>query len=434
MTRIVRSAVALVVLVAVGAGSVLLVRMANGDYSGAYHLTGMFPRAGEGLQPGSEVVFRGVQVGRVSTISLVDSRAQVSVLIQPTFRVPASATATIRPVNLFGAEEMSLTTPDGDADNGPYLAPGSSFAHAYMSAEIGDLFDAATPLLNQVNTVNLSNVISELAEASNGEGPRIAASIQEGSKLARFLDSTLQAQLNALASFARLSAVLAPDASAINGISQQANIALPEFNRNVADYQRLLESLTPFANQLATILTDLHPDIATILASGDNVARVLTAQQANIGQVIQGAYLYADKLGHASGTDVLPDGSTFGYFNTFILFADVNQLVCSLITPGGTGMSFLEPLQQALAGAGSAFNCSSQLASFNAAQAAPTAPAATTPPTPPTQAAAAPNPTSSSAAQGLTNQVYGILGKPSSPVSASGSIGGYINSLLGGGS
>jgi virulence factor Mce-like protein len=426
MTRIVRSSVALVVLVALGVGSVLLVRMANGDYSGAYHLTGMFPRAGEGLQPGSEVVFRGVQVGRVSTISLVDSQAKVSVLIQPSFRVPTSATATIRPVNLFGAEEMSLTTPGGNADNGPYLSPGASFVHADMSSEIGDLFAAATPLLNQVNTVNLANVISELAQASNGEGPRIAASIQAGSKLAGFLDNTLQAQLTALASFARFSAVLAPDASAINGISQQENIALPVFNRDVADYQHLLESLTPFANQLATILTDYHPDIATILASGDNVARVLTAQQANIGQVIQGAYQYADKLGHASGTDVLPDGSTFGYFNTFILFADVNQLVCSLIAPSGTGLSFLEPLQQALAGAGSAFNCSSQLAAFNAAQATPTAAAA--------PAVVAPNPTSSSAAQGLANQAYGILGKPSSPSSTSGSIGGYVKSLLGGGS
>jgi virulence factor Mce-like protein len=426
MTRILRGGVALVVLIALGVGSVLLVRMANGDYSGAYHLTGMFPRAGEGLQPGSEVVFRGVQVGRVSTISLVDSQAKVSVLIQPSFRVPASATATIRPVNLFGAEEMSLTTPGGNADNGPYLSPGSSFVHADMSSEIGDLFAAATPLLNQVNTVNLANVISERPPATHGEGPRIASAIQEGSKLAGFLDSTLQAQLNALASFARFSAVLAPDASAINGISQQENIALPEFNKNVADYQRLLESLTPFANQLATILTDYHPDIATILASGDNVARVLTAQQANIGQVIQGAYQYADKLGHASGTDVLPDGSTFGYFNTFVLFADVNQLVCSLIAPSGTGLSFLEPLQQALAGAGSAFNCSSQLAAFNAAQATPTAAAAPT--------AAAPNPISSSAAQGLANQVYGILGKPSSPSSASGSIGGYVHSLLGGGS
>ncbi len=122
--RVVRSGVALIVLVALVVGAVLLVRMANGDYSGDYHLTGMFPRAGEGLQPGSEVVFRGVQVGRVSTISLVGSQAEVSVLIQPSFRVPATATATIRPVNLFGAEEMSLTTPGGNADGGPYLAPG----------------------------------------------------------------------------------------------------------------------------------------------------------------------------------------------------------------------------------------------------------------------------------------------------------------------
>ena len=90
MTRGLRALVALIALVALGVGSVFLVRMANGDYSGAYHLTGMFPRAGEGLQPGSEVVFRGVQVGRVSTISLAGSRAEVSVLIQPAFHVPAS--------------------------------------------------------------------------------------------------------------------------------------------------------------------------------------------------------------------------------------------------------------------------------------------------------------------------------------------------------
>ena len=46
----------------------------------------------------------------------------------------------------------------------------------------------------------------------------------------------------------------------------------------------------------------------------------------------------------------------------------MNKLVCNLLAPARPGMSFLEPLQQALAGAGSRFNCSSQLASFNAAQ------------------------------------------------------------------
>ena len=100
--------------------------------------------------------------------------------------------------------------------------------------------------------------------------------------------------------------------------------------------------------------------------------------------------------------------------------------MCSLIAPTGTGLSFLEPLQQALAGAGSAFNCSTQLSAFNAAQSAPTTAAA-----PP---ATEPNPATSSAAQGLANQAYGILGKPSAPSSSSPSIGGYIHSLLGAGS
>ena len=51
-------------LVVLVVGTVTLVRMANGDFAGDYKLSGTFPRAGEGLHPGSPVVFRGVQVGR----------------------------------------------------------------------------------------------------------------------------------------------------------------------------------------------------------------------------------------------------------------------------------------------------------------------------------------------------------------------------------
>ena len=96
----------------------------------------------------------------------------------------------------------------------------------------------------------------------------------------------------------------------------------------------------------------------------------MLAQQDEIGQVVNGAYHYFQKIAEgASGLNHLPDGSTYAYFNTFILFSDVNSLVCNLIAPPTGGMSFLQPIQQALAGAGSAFNCSSQLAAFNAIQA-----------------------------------------------------------------
>ncbi|HVX23238.1 MAG TPA: MCE family protein [Acidimicrobiales bacterium] len=438
MRRGLRALVAAVVVAVAAVGAVVAVRAANGDYSGAYALTGYFPRAGEGLQPGSEVVFRGVQVGRVSTISLSGTRAKVTLLVQPDFRVPAAARATIEPVNLFGAEQVSLTSPHDNADAGPYLSPGATLAHAATSDELGDLFAAATPLLDRVNTVNLADVIGELAQAAAGEGPRIARSIDAGAHLATYLDDTLAAQLRALDSFARFTAAIAGDGTAINGLSAQENVALPAFNQAAADYRSLLANLDSFSAELARLLTDYHPDIAALLANGDNVARVLTAQQAEVGQVVRGAYQYAEKIGRGGSRDTLPDGSKFAYFNTFILFTDVNTLVCDLLAPAQPGLSFLEPVQQALVGAASPFNCSSQLAAFAAAQAttaqATAAPATTAPVAPATTPAATPStsPTGAAtrAAQTLATQAYGLLGRPST--STPRSVGGYVQSLLGG--
>jgi virulence factor Mce-like protein len=422
MKRLVRIVVSLAVLFGLVFGTVSLVRLANGDFAGDYKVSGTFPRAGEGLNPGSAVVFRGVQVGRVSTISLQDNLAHITMLIEPSFQVPRSATATVQPVNLFGAEQVSISTPDKNSDAGPYLAAGDSFAHAQSSDELGDLFAAATPLLNKIDTTNLSTVLGELAQASQGEGPKIAASISAGTQLAGLLDRTLNAQILALQSFARFT----PAAGDLNNLNAQINAALPSFNAEETDYENLLNTLIPFSNRLAALLSTYHPDIATILESGDNVSRVLLAQQDAIGQVINGAYHYFQKIAQgAAGLNKLPDGSTYAYFNTFILFSDVNSLVCNLIAPPTGGMSFLQPIQQALAGAGSAFNCSSELSTFNALQSA-AAPAATPAPQPTAAATSG----ASSAGAAAANQAYGIVGQPDQ--STPSTVGGLITQLLGG--
>ena len=426
MRRLLNVVVSLVILFGLVFGTVELVRLANGDFAGDYKLNGTFPRDGEGLHPGSAVVFRGVQVGRVSTISLYQNQAQVTLLIEPSFKVPATSTATIQPVNLFGAEQVSISSPHGNSDAGPYLAPGATFPHAQSSDELGDLFAAATPLLNQIDTNQLSTFLGELAQASQGEGPKIAAGINAGTQLAGLLDRTLNAQILALDSFAKFTNALAPAAGDLNNLNAQINAGLPGFNAEEADYQNLINTLIPFSDRLASLLATYHPDIATILTSGDNVSRVLLAQQDNIGQVINGAYHYFQKIAEGtSGLNKLPDGSTYGYFNTFILFNDVNSLICNLIAPPTGGMSYLEPLQQALAGAGSAFNCSSQLSSFASLQGNSATPSVVTPPngTSPTSAA-------NSAGSAAANQVYGIIGQPDT--SKPTTLGGILNQLLGG--
>jgi virulence factor Mce-like protein len=423
MRRLNRIVVSLVVLAVLVGATVTLIRAANGDFSGDYKLSGLFTKAGEGLPPGSEVVFRGVQIGRVSGASLSGDQAKVTVLIYPTFNVPRDATATIQPINLFGADEVSLTTPDHDSDDGPYLGPHGEFTHTANADELGDLFAAATPLLNKIDTNDLSTVLGELGQASQGEGPSIARSIRAGTQLAGELNSTLNAQEIALDSFAKFTQAMAPLGNSLNEVSNEVNAALPAFNSEEADYEKLLHAVVPFANDLASLLSTYRPDIDTILTAGDNVSRVLLAQQSNIGQVVRGAYDYFQTIAEgAASLQKLPDGSTYAYFNTFILFSDVNALVCGLLAPTAPGLSFLQPIQQALTGAGSAFNCSTQMAAFNQAQGTPALANAT--PASPTAAA-------NSAGQAAANQVYGIVGTPDT--SSSSGLGGFISTLLGGG-
>ncbi|HUY63600.1 MAG TPA: MCE family protein [Acidimicrobiales bacterium] len=396
---------------------VVIIKASDGAFSGQYALTGMFTSTGEGLHAGSAVTYRGVQVGRVTSITLVDRQAKVAMAIEPSFKVPGDATATVKPINVFGADDVMIDFPPGDSSSA--LAGGASIAHTAVSPELGDLFAAADPLLQQIDAPDLTTIVSNLAQASVGEGPTIAASISEGVKLADLLDRTLPAQLNALDSLAGFSAALAPTASSLNVIAQAANQGLPAFNQAAPAYKKLLQTLAPFAEDLAQFLSAYHPDIATLLAAGDNVARVLLVQQQDIGQVIEGLSVYLTKFAGATNSlETLPDGSHFGYFHTFIMLSDINSLVCSLIAPAQSGLSFLAPLQQALSGAGTPLNCSSQIAAFDAAQNGGRSTSAT-------QA-------TSQAASALSTQTYQGLASPQPP--SQGGLGGLIDSLLGAGS
>ncbi|HLX88122.1 MAG TPA: MCE family protein [Acidimicrobiales bacterium] len=411
---------AVVVAAAVAvAGVTVIVKAADGAFTGQYALSGFFPASGEGLHTGSAVTYRGVQVGRVTTVALQNGRAHIAMAVNPDFSVPADATATIRPINVFGADDVVFDFPAGD--HSATLAHGATLAHTAVSPELGDLFAAADPLLARIDAPDLSTVVSNLAQASDGEGPTIAASIDEGVKLADLLDRTLPAQLSALDSFSGFASALAPTAQSLNAIAAASNQGLPAFNAAAGSYRKLLSALTPFAENLAQFLATYHPDITTLLSAGDNVARVLLVRQQDIGNVIQGLAVYLTRFANSyDPAEVLPDGSHFGYFHTFILLSDINDMICSLIAPAQPGLSFLAPLQQALSGAGTPLNCAGQISAFDAAQrgVVPAVPAGTT---------------TTQAGQQLNTQMYQGLASPQpAPTPAPGGLGGLIQGLLGG--
>lgn len=375
-------------------------------FSTAYPLSATFPHLGQNVHPGSEVDYRGVQVGKIKDWSLVDRQVKVRFSINPGFKVPADATATLLPQSVFGSEIMSLDFPNGQT--GPYLRSGGQITHTATTDQVQDFINSTVPLFNAINPADAQTIISELTQASEGEGQTIAASIDTGTRLADLFSNTLNAQINALDSFARFQAAFTPTASNLNAIAANNNVGLPVFNQAEATFQAFLTTLKPLADNLAQLLSTYRPDINILLGQGDNVMRVLLARQSDISDLIHGLYRYTLKFAKGASLETLADGSKFAYFKLFTSFSDIDKLVCGLVAPAGAPPQLqqsLAPLQSAL---GPQFDCSSSAAPG---------------------AASAGAPTSSSVAGQLATSALSGLAQPQVPQRAN--VGTVVNGVLG---
>jgi virulence factor Mce-like protein len=347
-----RAVIGVIAALAVLAAVTVAVRWAYGAYDDEVELVGTFPHAGQGLVPGSDVKYRGVNVGEVESIELEDRQARITIAVDPDFEVPADVLATIRPKTLFGEKFVDLEF-DQDAD-GPYLDDGDELANTATATEVEELVAATEPLLAEIDATRLAQVVSSLTEVVDGQGDDIAAAWESGAELSHLFADTIDAQTAALDSWAAFQEAIDETGASFNEISANSNEALPEFVAAREDFEALLATLRPFADHLAGLLVEVRPDIETILEDGANVTRILVAREENVREVIRGLASYIAVFADAASPEQLPDGSRFAYFKNFLDFRDIEALLCRELQAAGAAS---EPLLTALATLNTPLDC-----------------------------------------------------------------------------
>jgi virulence factor Mce-like protein len=305
------------------------VTFAYGGYDDHYELVGDFPRAGQGLANGSDVSYRGVDVGEVSSVELVDRRARVTLNMEPDFEVPEGAEFVVRPKTIFGEKFVDVTFPDGE--EGPYLEDGDEVASAEAATEVEDFFEGSDDLFDALDEQELAELVTSLNEAARGTGGEVAAAFESGADAVGVGADTIDRQLRALSSWSTFQDAIRDIGPDLNTIADNSNLALPEFNENRDAYARALASLRPFADDLAALLAGTRPDIDTYLERGDNVMRLLIANEDHVTEVIEGLGQYVQAFGGGLSQERLPDGSGFAYFKNFIYADDVEHFLCSAL-------------------------------------------------------------------------------------------------------
>jgi phospholipid/cholesterol/gamma-HCH transport system substrate-binding protein len=326
--NVLSGAIALLLLVS---ATTIGVKSAFGAYDGGYKVVGSFDAAGQGLLPGSDVKVRGVNVGAVSGIELVDGRARITLRIHDGERIPSAAVARIRAKTLFGEKYVDLDLADADELAGPFLRAGDTLEHTEGGFELEAVLSDAYPLLQAIDGQELLTVISNLAEGGRGLGEEINRTLVNGSEVARVFADNDDKTAEFLRDLAALSDQLGDSAEDLVGIAEAGTEVLPVLNDHEAELITILQQTGRLSNDVADLLLGNQPFVDAALGDGSQAVQILYDRRTQVMPLVIGLRQYVQTLTEVIRISV-GDGTLMGAVKAVL----GNQL-CALIPCGGPG-------------------------------------------------------------------------------------------------
>jgi phospholipid/cholesterol/gamma-HCH transport system substrate-binding protein len=198
----------------------VLAGLAVGRYAGAFDdavpVTLQVERAGNQLAERADVKVRGLNVGKVESVSTGGNGATVELSIDrdKVELIPANVSARLIPKTLFGERYVSLVLPDGP--RAQPLAAGDVIPmdRSESARELERVLDGLLPLLTAVEPQDLATTLGALSQALEGRGENLGQTLvrlQELTSGLRPAIPDLQEDITQLADFAHNLDKAAPD-------------------------------------------------------------------------------------------------------------------------------------------------------------------------------------------------------------------------------
>jgi phospholipid/cholesterol/gamma-HCH transport system substrate-binding protein len=298
--HILTGAIALLLL----AGSITVgIKGAFGAFDGGYELIGRFDAAGQGLLPGSDVKVRGVNIGQVRKIELVDGEALVTLRIKDGDRVPLDASAVIRPKTLFGEKFVDID-PGASEEAGPFLGDGDEIVNTLGGFELEEVLTDVYPLLKAVDPAELMTVLGELADGGKDLGESINRSIVNGEELTSLFADNADLTRQFLEDFAALSDQLAGSADDLLAVADAGNLALPTINAHEDDVVSLLQQTGRLSRDVADLLEHNQPFVEASLGDGSRTLQLLFDRRDQVVPLVIGLRQYVQTLAESIRIEV----------------------------------------------------------------------------------------------------------------------------------
>ncbi|WP_051400252.1 MCE family protein [Haloechinothrix halophila] len=204
--RIGLQALGVVFLVVLGLLGWLSVAIYDKAFSDAVPVTLRADRVGTQLAEGADVKARGVVVGSVREIRVVDGGAELSLAIDPDrlAELPAGVSARLLPKSVFGQRFVDLVIPE--TPGAEPLAAGDVITQdrSAVSIELEQVLNDLLPLLRAVQPQKLAASLGSVAQALDGRGEQLGGTLVDLNDYLAELNPHLPRLQQDLAKFAKL--------------------------------------------------------------------------------------------------------------------------------------------------------------------------------------------------------------------------------------
>jgi phospholipid/cholesterol/gamma-HCH transport system substrate-binding protein len=238
-----------------------------------------------GLYRFSNVTYRGVQVGKVTAVSLSAHGAKATLSLGTSPKIPANLQADVLSVSAVGEQYVDLRP---RTDSPPYLHNGSVIAmeDTTIPQAVGPLLDQVSALINSIPKNKVSQLLDESFQAFNGAGydfgsladssSRIAADANGVADRTRALTEDTMPLLDSQAqttdsirmwarSLAGISDVLVTDDSRVRTLLQNGPEAANEASRLLEQVKPTLPLLLANLTTIGQIGVTYHPSLEQLL-------------------------------------------------------------------------------------------------------------------------------------------------------------------------
>ncbi|AZG47921.1 hypothetical protein D7316_04533 [Gordonia insulae] len=290
--------VSLVVIIAAAAGQFL------GWFASTQTVTLQAPRAGLVMNPDAKVKLRGVEVGRVGSISEDGGNAvlKLDIASDQMSQIPGNVSADIKSNTIFGAKAVNLVVPT-DGPSGT-LQPGQTIDADHVVVELNTVYQQLVSVLAEIQPEKLNATLGAINTALSGRGDDVGVALDQLSTLVGKTNRDHLPELNALfrqtASVTNVYADTMPDLMrTVDNFTYTGNTLVD----NTANLDALLINATGMANTIDGVIAPSKATLISTLSNLNPTAQLLGYQAPGLKCFITATAVAGQKAAPVFGID-----------------------------------------------------------------------------------------------------------------------------------